>query len=73
MRRFSHEADAGARALIRRGAVDRLAIELDAAGLDRHEAHQALEQRRLAHAGHARHGLVEQQQLGALHQQHAAT
>jgi hypothetical protein len=45
-----HEADAGAGALVRRGALDRASVELDAAGLDRHQAHQRLEQSRLAHA-----------------------
>ena len=45
-----HEADAGARAFVGRAALDALAVELDVAALDRHQAHQAFEQRRLAHA-----------------------
>ena len=45
-----HEADAGARALVRRRILDGLAVELDAAGLDGHQAHQRLEQRGLADA-----------------------
>ena len=35
-----HEADTRAGALVRRGGVDGLAVEFDAAGLDRHQAHQ---------------------------------
>jgi hypothetical protein len=45
-----HEAHAGARALVGRPAVDRLAVELDAAALDGHQAHDRLQQRGLAHA-----------------------
>jgi len=45
---LGHEADTGAGALIRRGILNRLAVQLDAAGLDRHQAHQAFEQRRFA-------------------------
>ena len=45
-----HKAYAQARTLVGREFVDRLAIKFDAAGLDGHQAHHGLEQRRLAHA-----------------------
>ena len=45
-----HKAHAGAGAFVRRGVVNRLAVKLDAAGLDGHQAHERLEQRGLAHA-----------------------
>src|SRR3989344_898813 len=47
---LGHVAHAQAHALIRLLAVDRVAVELDVAVLDRHQAHEALEQRGLAHA-----------------------
>ncbi|MCY1239417.1 hypothetical protein D9M72_522100 [compost metagenome] len=44
------EADAGPGPVVRRGLVDRLAFEFDAAALDGHEAHERLQQRGLAYA-----------------------